>query len=334
MPLGIWTTDYVSGINEVDEHHKTLFGMVNDFAENNDENVSIKVIKSFLRDLAAYCQVHFKVEEDMMARVEFPLIDHHIEIHENLKKTVVKVNQQLDKNSLRDPYASIISFTANWLNEHIARDDLTFFSYYKNINYSLDKRLMDRRCVISTLNNEILGHGRITSIHRTDVEISNTSTQKIPVNLGDMVKVSAISKEIAQTFIAKVFYSTPNLLRLFNCTIVQVINNRKHFRVATKIPASVLFGNQTFICSIVDISVGGIMIETGQSLELGDLVKVYFVIQNNEMNQLCQVKRVTKSADSPNLSYYGLEFSTIESADADKINSFVFNRQTLERRGR
>ena len=330
--ISTWTDDYLSGIQHVDEQHKHLFHMVNSFINNNDETISNKNMDLFLDSLLEYCAIHFHAEEYLMAKTTFPLMERHIKAHEELGLTVKRVKHRLKEGSIKNPYVDISAFVINWLNNHIGRDDLTFFNYYENSQHSLDNRFLGRVCAVSTMDNKLVGYGKITSIKKNnEVEISNSKDTRMPVDLNDIVKVTSTAKEGSQTFVAQVYVSRPDVLKLFNATIIQVVNNRKHCRVTTDIEAKAFFGYNAFSANVSDMGMGGLKMETAHELELGNLVAVDFTVLNGQVSEMCEVKRVTM-VDNKTYSY-GLEFKSLADDNAQKIGAFVFNRQTMERKG-
>ena len=334
MSIRAWTEDFVSGLEVIDEHHKELFAMINTFSEEHNETAKDTVVTEFLDALLQYCGYHFSCEEALMRQYEYPLVDFHISIHNELTKTVLKVRGQVKKGEIEDPYTAVIGFATEWLNDHIARDDLTFLSFYKNRDYDLSENFRGRRCMISRFSdNEILGIGRIREIRKNEVYISNSSDAKLPLALNDSVKVMTSTPQSGtQMFIAKTFYSGIDELKLFNATVVMTINSRKHFRVASDIEATLWIGDEQYPAKIINIGPGGILLNTYQALEPSQTVKVGFVVENNRFLEVCQERNTIKRIRSPNS--YGMQFTDMEPKQYERLITYVFNRQTLVRKQR
>ena len=223
--MNTWTDDYLSGIQHIDEQHKHLFHMVNSFINSNDETVSNKNLDLFLDDLLKYCAVHFRAEEELMSQTAYPLKEHHVKSHNDLGLTVKRTKYQLNENSLKNPYASVSALVIGWLKDHIIHDDLTLFNYYENAQHNLDSRFFGRSCAVYRMDNTQVGHGKITAIKKNEVEITNSKEVRMPIDLNDIVKVTSTAKEGPQTFVAQVYVSRPDMLKLFNAAIIQVVNN-------------------------------------------------------------------------------------------------------------
>jgi hemerythrin len=330
LSIRTWSKDFVSGFHEVDEQHQHLFRTLNAFAEECNENTPNHILISFLDDLAQYCEFHFTVEEDMMQQYGYPLQNYHSDVHKNLKRSVKLMRRQLEKNEVKNPFQSILAFSRDWLNHHIAREDLAFFSYCRNIGYSLSRHFSGRMCEIHTMSNRLAGTGRINRVTGNTINIINMTKAKMPFNLNDIVKVTSLSaNHKKQTFIARVYFSTRENLRLLDATVIQTVNNREHFRVPTNLKAKLRIFDSTYTVDILDISVGGLMINCPEFLETGSIVTVEFVVQNKPIKTDCKVVRTITQMGKSNT--YGLMFDNISAYGSDEVSSYVFNRQTLLR---
>jgi hemerythrin-like metal-binding protein len=331
MSVRTWSDDYVSGFSEIDTHHKTLFAMINSFADENDEHTSINTIMEFLDSLMKYCEYHFSCEEKIMTENNYPLVEYHKDIHKDLTNTVKKIRAQLGSNSIKDPYIAVVGFSTDWLNNHIASDDLSFLSFYKNRDYDLSANFLGKQCTVAKLNNEILGMGKIKSIHKNEVVIEHLVEKRLPLEVNDMVKVSApSSRSSTQMFIAKTYYSGPEEIKLFNATVIMTLNRRQHFRVTADIEAVLWLGDMPFPVSIVNIGAGGALINLQRLLAPSQEVKLEFVVENNRFMENCREIHAIKRVGAPNS--YGLEFTAMADSQLDKLITYVFNRQTLTQR--
>jgi len=326
MAIRNWTDDFKSGYAEVDEQHKALFQMINDFADNEDKSVDSVV--SFLDALAQYCVYHFGLEQRMMEDNDYPLLGYHRGIHNALHKTVKDVRSKIEQNELDDPYTAVLEFAANWLNDHIANHDLTFISFYRHKDDELGGQFFGRECVILSMGNNVLGNGTVKSVNKNNVGIVTESDMTALVNINDIVKINTVSDQNEpQVFIAKVYNTSPDEIMLFSAIISEVIKNREHFRVSTDIRAIIMQDHEAFEVIVEDVSPGGMKIKTWLDLLQGDSAKVEFIVQNNCLSVPCKVMRVDKHDGDQDS--YGLQFLPMDDDAAEKVNSFVFNRQVL-----
>jgi len=326
-----WSNDYASGFSDIDLHHKTLYRMTNTFIAKYKHGAPSNIILNFLDDLIDYGKMHFIVEEEMMIESDYPLINYHISKHNDLIDAVMQMKNKIRKDMLESPMDVVTRFVINWLSHHIEQEDLTFFNFCKNKHYDLGKHFAGRRCIIFTMNNEVVGDGKIETVSNKEVIIENISSKGIPVESNDVVKISSVFEDQeSQTFIAKVSHVSVERIKVFNATIVQKINDRKDFRVPVKVEAILHFLGEAFPILITDISAGGMMLESMHKFEKDIMVSIEFLVYNNCIIQTCEIVRVESGEFLS--SAYGVRFEDMNKTDSDVINSFIFNRKTLDRR--
>ena len=329
MPICTWSEDYVSGVSDVDAQHKTLFRIINAFTIDENENMPTSVFLAFLDFLKAYCDSHFALEEEMMTQYNYPLKEYHVNIHESLKKTVGELREKIVENNLDKPFSSIIAAITEWLNNHIPRDDLAFFGYCKNKeNNSINEDFVGRECDILTMNNDLLGSGKVDSVEANNVILSYQKSESIVMRPNDTLKVSTYnSNGEHQVFVAKIYQVEDGIIRLFGATLSPTIHNRKHFRVPTKLPASLYIEDNFYVIIISDISAGGLRIESTCEMEVGDKIRVRFMLENNHFSEYCRIMRAEKGEGFQNI--YGVQFISMTNSNIEKINSFIFNSHAL-----
>lgn len=331
MSIRAWSDDLISGFPKIDAQHKKLFQTISDFSDKHYNSASSHDAIEFLNELEIYCRNHFNYEESLMMEHSFPLTDYHINLHKDLKRLISKMRNHAEQLNLTDPHKSIIKVCADWLHNHIAWEDLTFISFYRNREYSLGDHFVGRKCELLTIDNKLLGTGDIQSIQKSEVVVANTSNTAIPLKMNEMVKVKSVSEtQENQTFLARVFFSIPEIVKLFNATIIQTVNKRQHFRVSAKLAAKLLAHEKVFPVVILDISAGGLMVESLQELQIGDVVTVNFIAQETKFKEPCEIVRVIPGSGSTNT--YGVKFLSLSHSLSDKINSYVFTKQASVRR--
>ena len=334
MSIRIWSDEYCSSFPDIDEHHKTMFRMLGNFADANDsDNGKVKnhVVTGFLEGFLAYCEKHFKVEEGLMRRHGFPLHQYHEGLHEDLRRTANQMMHQVEKNKLERPFATVLDFSTEWLYNHIVHEDLVFFQYCRNKDNCLAANLINRKCELLTLDNKFLGKGKIESMDNNEIVISNTSGKTIPLRINDMVKLASYSKSNKyHVFIARAFYSTGKVIKLLNATIIKTTNERSCARVPVDLDAHLTLEDRLVSVKVKDAGAGGLMIESDFALEPGQVVPVTFTLQNNLFVESAKIVREIKGFSSNNI--YGVHFTDLSRTNAEKLHAFVFNEQLSAKR--
>lgn len=122
----LMTSEFFTGIQEIDEQHKKLFDIANRaYAVMQDDFITDKFdhINSILIELKDYTKEHFSNEETYMKSIQYKRmftqkVEHakFIEKLENIDLLAIEENQ--NKSILE-----ILDFLVNWLKHHILEVD-------------------------------------------------------------------------------------------------------------------------------------------------------------------------------------------------------------------
>ncbi len=122
MAILTWNEKLSVGVPELDNQHKKLIDLVNNFFEALKSGSSSSVIGASMPVLQNYVNKHFAEEEAFMKKIGYPKIAEHHAIHVELGEKVEKLSAALasgkEVNALK-----VGQFFKNWLVEHIVRED-------------------------------------------------------------------------------------------------------------------------------------------------------------------------------------------------------------------
>jgi hemerythrin-like metal-binding protein len=117
-----WCISYSVNNEELDNHHKTLFGIFYRLIEILDNKGDADTFKAALYELVIYSDYHFKAEEKYMREVRYNDIERHIALHNyfisrlsDIKDRVIEDNDELCRE--------LIFFLGNWLKHHVIEED-------------------------------------------------------------------------------------------------------------------------------------------------------------------------------------------------------------------
>ena len=126
-----WKDEYSVGIKHIDDDHKKLIGLLNNFTIAYDYAMSESFEKEALNELISYTKYHFDREEKMMADNEYPdLIAHkaqHKVMIEQVESFVLLYNYKG-----HDTLNEISSFLSDWLINHINGTDKQYSEHLHN----------------------------------------------------------------------------------------------------------------------------------------------------------------------------------------------------------
>ena len=115
-----WDNNFETGIQSVDEQHKSLVSLINEYGYTLDKEESTEKIKIIITKLHKYTEYHFKEEEKIMVDNNLPreyLLKHHNEHKEFIKimSSLVEITSSFDQEKLY----SLLDFLVDWLASHI-----------------------------------------------------------------------------------------------------------------------------------------------------------------------------------------------------------------------
>ncbi len=123
-----WTAACSVGVEELDQQHMKLFGMINKLADCIDaKRAGSEPAEAFIQvlsDMFDYTQAHFSAEEAHMRRIAYPDLERHIAQHQAF---VEKVSELSLKATDRDlDMAGTLRFLQDWLSQHILLSDMQY----------------------------------------------------------------------------------------------------------------------------------------------------------------------------------------------------------------
>jgi hemerythrin len=134
-----WDPALETGNANVDDQHRRLFVLANNLSEaiasctsagkdacEDDEDALANAIFG----LTDYCVEHFADEEGLMAAADYPQLSTHRSLHEQLSGETLKRAADYFNDAGVVP-ESLAPFFADWLTNHIRREDLHFAAYLR-----------------------------------------------------------------------------------------------------------------------------------------------------------------------------------------------------------
>ena len=128
MSLLNWSSSLDIGVNEMNNQHKILLGIMNDlFDYKNEKEGDFEGIKKYLLELGAFTVKHFEDEEAYMEKIGFSGLETHKLIHKDLLAKFTKHKDQfLETRELSEDFFGFLKF---WLKSHIMGIDIKYGNY-------------------------------------------------------------------------------------------------------------------------------------------------------------------------------------------------------------
>jgi hemerythrin len=123
-----WSDSISVNNSDIDNQHKNLIQLTNDLILNSNAGVNSEIIGETLQKLLKHIKQHFKDEEELLEKCNYPKLEEHKEEH---KKFVLKIVQfckdVLDGKSTVTE--EMINFLSGWLLNHTSVNDQDYKNY-------------------------------------------------------------------------------------------------------------------------------------------------------------------------------------------------------------
>lgn len=120
-----WSDEYASGIEQIDDQHKMIFKMAEDFRAALDEGLGQRVYGGMLESLDLYVRTHFGFEERCMEKYACPVADGNKKAHAKFVEVLSGFQQRYTASGFdRSDARSLVDTVDQWLADHICRIDV------------------------------------------------------------------------------------------------------------------------------------------------------------------------------------------------------------------
>jgi len=131
MEIINWKNEFSVGVQEMDDQHKKLIGMINRLIAEQHTLTDPKTIAELLTDMTDYAQVHFPAEEYLMAEYGYDRKSRQEEQHKAfIDKTISFYSaSDLGPNILSE---ALLDYLGIWLVNHILNEDMKYKDFFRS----------------------------------------------------------------------------------------------------------------------------------------------------------------------------------------------------------
>lgn len=126
-----WKSSYNTDIEVIDNQHRHLVDLINELALAKEENRDAEIHAKILKELVDYTIYHFKDEEDLMVKIDFPRYTEHQAQHKGLINQIVQILNSY-KEGHTDITDKLLIILNSWLIKHIVKMDKNIGTYYNS----------------------------------------------------------------------------------------------------------------------------------------------------------------------------------------------------------
>lgn len=120
-----WDDKYSVKVGMIDDQHKQLFQIINEFYNNTDKKASNEEIGVVLNKLYQYAIMHFNTEEFYLRQYGLNLFDEHKREHDAFVKEVQNMVEKHREGKLVMSF-TVMNFIKKWVTNHVLGTDMKY----------------------------------------------------------------------------------------------------------------------------------------------------------------------------------------------------------------
>jgi hemerythrin len=122
MALFVWKENYSVKVKSIDDQHKKLMDMINEFYDNITLKSNLENVTTLLSNLKKYVEFHFSLEEKYMVLAEYQGYNQHKKEHEKFIAKIADLEERINSGRLVLSL-EVTTFLKDWLINHILVSD-------------------------------------------------------------------------------------------------------------------------------------------------------------------------------------------------------------------
>ena len=137
-----WTSEFVLGIDEIDEQHKALVGMINALDASTHGEFGQETVRRLLVELNDYVRDHFAFEERLMGGggCTQELVTRHLGEHAYFRSVLKDLTSDFESGR-RSITIPLIEYLVHWLLHHIVVVDRAMAHQLNSAGPDLEERV-------------------------------------------------------------------------------------------------------------------------------------------------------------------------------------------------
>lgn len=125
-----WKDEYATGIQEIDQQHKTLLGFITEFEAAVEGRAHWNTVQPLIARAREFVKFHFAVEESIMQIVNYPMLIPHRAEHQYVLKQFSELERRVLREELK---GELLPMMSSWLFQHMIESDKPFAEHAKKL---------------------------------------------------------------------------------------------------------------------------------------------------------------------------------------------------------
>lgn len=127
-----WNNSLATNIPQIDNEHKKLIVLINKVSEAMKDSKGNEIMLEVMTELLNYTQNHFRSEEQYMARIKYPKLAEHKEVHKFVTQQVLDLYNQVKEGKFVSS-VKISNLLKDWISSHILKVDMHYVKYLEYV---------------------------------------------------------------------------------------------------------------------------------------------------------------------------------------------------------
>ena len=128
MSLIKWTEELSVNINSIDNQHKILVNIINDFYDKIENKSNNELISELIKNMKDYTIIHFNTEEKLFEKYNYVDTKEHKKEHDDFVKKVSDLEKRYNEGKMILSF-EITNFLKSWLINHIQGTDKKYSKF-------------------------------------------------------------------------------------------------------------------------------------------------------------------------------------------------------------
>lgn len=121
-----WRDDMSVGVSVLDDDHKILIRLLNDYVDALDNDEGLFVTDIIFTALGQYIDTHFRREEEIMARAGYADLEAHKAVHARMEAQFAELRDRILLDPSDAAQNRLKDFLHDWLTDHILKTDMAY----------------------------------------------------------------------------------------------------------------------------------------------------------------------------------------------------------------
>lgn len=126
----LWDNSYSVGNNVIDTQHQKFISIINELYESFVDQTAIQKLDKIIKELIDYSTYHFKTEEELFEKYNYPGKELHINHHSEFTLKIIEFKNEYLNGKVNLTF-QLMNYLRNWLLNHIKSEDQEYAAYIK-----------------------------------------------------------------------------------------------------------------------------------------------------------------------------------------------------------